>query len=93
MCLNIETHKNVNFPFGTNGILMDLGVPILKHIRVCYRFCIIYRYADFIITGFSKSGIYLLIWNLRITVKIPEIHDLGTILTENAWLFNGKKSL
>ena len=71
MCLNIETHKNINFAFGTNGILMDLGVPILKHIRVCYRFCIIYRYADFITdavvlifslnTRFSKSGIYLLI--------------------------------
>ena len=35
MCSNIETPKNINFPFGTNGKLMVLGVPILKHFRVC----------------------------------------------------------
>ena len=29
MCLNIGTHKTINFPFGTNGKLMVLGVPIL----------------------------------------------------------------
>ena len=34
MCLNIGTPKNVNFPFETNGKLMVLGVPILKHFRV-----------------------------------------------------------
>ena len=34
MCLNIGTLKTVNFPFGTNGKLMVLGVPILKHFRV-----------------------------------------------------------
>ena len=28
--------KNINFPFETNGKLMNLGVPILKHFRVCY---------------------------------------------------------
>ena len=43
MCLNIGTPKNVNFPFETNGKLMVLGVPILKHFRVhmhkahCYQ--------------------------------------------------------
>ena len=26
--------KTINFPFGTNGKLMVLGVPILKHFRV-----------------------------------------------------------
>ena len=26
--------KSINFPFGTNGKLMVLGVPILKHFRV-----------------------------------------------------------
>ena len=32
MCLNIGTpKKNINFPFETNGKLMVLGVPILKH--------------------------------------------------------------
>ena len=34
MCSNIGTSKTVNFPFGTNGKLMVLGVPILKHFRV-----------------------------------------------------------
>ena len=38
MCLNIGTPKTVNFPFGTNGKLMVLGVPILKHVCViCIR--------------------------------------------------------
>ena len=34
MCLNIGTHKTINFPFGTNGKLMVLSVPILEHLRV-----------------------------------------------------------
>ena len=34
MCLNIGTHKNINFSFETNGKLMALGVPILRHFRV-----------------------------------------------------------
>ena len=31
---NIGTPKIINFPFGTNGKLMVLGVPIFKHFRV-----------------------------------------------------------
>ena len=38
MCLNIGTPKNINFSFETNGKLMALGVPILKHFRVT-EFC------------------------------------------------------
>ena len=34
MCLNIGTTKNINSSFETNGKLMALGVPILKHFRV-----------------------------------------------------------
>ena len=34
MCLSIGTPKIVNFPFGTNGKLTILGVPIFKDIRV-----------------------------------------------------------
>ena len=34
MCLNTGTPKIINFPFGTNGKLMVLGVPIFKHFRV-----------------------------------------------------------
>ena len=46
-CFNIQEHDNeaviylnfghlkmMNFPFGTNGKFIILGVPILKHIRV-----------------------------------------------------------
>ena len=34
-CLLILGHlKLINFPFGTNGMLIVLGVPILKHFRV-----------------------------------------------------------
>ena len=38
MCLNIGTPKTINFPFETNGKLMILGVPILKHFRVYVKF-------------------------------------------------------
>ena len=35
MCSNIGTPNNHHFPFGTNGKVVVLGVPILKHFRVC----------------------------------------------------------
>ena len=31
--LNIGTTKNISFPFGTDGKLIALGVPMLKHFR------------------------------------------------------------
>ena len=34
MCLNIGTTNYHHFPFGTNGKVVVLGVPILKHFRV-----------------------------------------------------------
>ena len=34
MCLNIGTHNIHHVPFGTNGKVVVLGVPILKHFRV-----------------------------------------------------------
>ena len=34
MCFNIETPNNHHFQFGTNGKVVVLGVPILKHFRV-----------------------------------------------------------
>ena len=37
MCLSIGTPKIINFPFGTNGKLSILGVPIFKHIRVMLK--------------------------------------------------------
>ena len=43
MCLNTGTPKNINFSFETNGKLMALGVPILKHFRV-FTACNICKY-------------------------------------------------
>ena len=34
ICLTIGTPNNHHFPFGTNGKVVVLGVPILKHFRV-----------------------------------------------------------
>ena len=34
MCLNIRTPNNHHFSFGTDGKVVVLGVPILKHFRV-----------------------------------------------------------
>ena len=34
MCLSIGTPNNRHFLFGTNGKVVVLGVPILKHFRV-----------------------------------------------------------
>ena len=34
ICLNIGTPNDHHFPFGTNGKVVVLGVPILKHFRV-----------------------------------------------------------
>ena len=36
MCFSIGSPKTINFPFVSNGKLMIIGVPIFKHIRVCY---------------------------------------------------------
>ena len=37
MYLNIGTYNNHHFPFGTNGKVVVLGVPILKHFRVFWK--------------------------------------------------------
>ena len=34
MCSNTGTRNNHHFPFGTNGKVVVLGVPVLKHFRV-----------------------------------------------------------
>ena len=36
MCSNIGTPNKHHFPFGTNGKVVVLGVPILKHFRVLH---------------------------------------------------------
>ena len=35
MCLSLGTPKIITFPFVPNGKLMVLGVPIVKHIKLC----------------------------------------------------------
>ena len=35
--LEYGTPKNINFSFETNGKLMALGAPILKHFRVMHK--------------------------------------------------------
>ena len=34
MCLKIGTRNNRHLPFGTNGKVVVLGVPVLKHFRL-----------------------------------------------------------
>ena len=46
MCFNFEIPKIINFSFGTNENLMNLGVPILNHCRV-FMIIIIYRLYNF----------------------------------------------
>ena len=58
MCSNIGTPKIINFPFGTNGKLIVLGVPILKHFRVLFsnfvlKFC-----------HFRQKSVWVALYNL-----------------------------
>ena len=45
----------INFPFGTNGKLIILGVPILKHITI-YSFAIHLSKTVFQIKGGNKDN-------------------------------------
>ena len=46
MCLDIGTPSVHHFPFGTNGKVVVLGVPILKHIRVGARHLVENHFVD-----------------------------------------------
>ena len=46
MCLNFGHLKIINFPFGTNGKLIVLGVPILKHITVLLDRTDLFRFEE-----------------------------------------------
>ena len=37
MCINIGTPNNHHFPIGTNGKVVMLSVPILKHFRIFWE--------------------------------------------------------
>ena len=59
LCLNFLRHlKIMNFPFGTNGKFIILGVPILKHFRVYFitgheqtESAISFLVSDFLVTS------------------------------------------
>ena len=51
MCLNIGTPDKHHFPFGTNGKVVVLGVPILKYFRVCTH----YYYSNLMLFSVSPS--------------------------------------
>ena len=69
MCLNTGTAKNVNFSFETNGKLMALGVPILKHFRVVFsQLPVIFLSYDFRVA--DKVGFLMIIWRYRKNSKI-----------------------
>ena len=55
MCLNIRTAKNHHFPFWTNGKVVVLGVPILKHFRVYIIISYFITSAFMFITGNVSS--------------------------------------
>ena len=65
MYLNIGTPTTIDFPFGTNGKLMVLGVPILKHFRV-YIFCNI---------GYSNNNIIFFLLISTTAQKEIQIKD------------------
>ena len=59
MCLNCGIPKN-NFPCGTNGKLIILGVPKLKHITVFLASVLIWCTMDVLAhAGGSVSSVYI----------------------------------
>ena len=66
MCSNIGTPKTINFPFGTNGKLMVLGVPIHKHFRVCLE---------------KRQGVFLRAWAFIQINTVFYYKDLKCLLT------------
>ena len=51
MCSIIGTPNNHHFQFGTNGKVVVLGVPILKHFRVHFKLLRTTKYDVCILTG------------------------------------------
>ena len=56
MCLNIGTPKKQNFHLRhSNGKLMTLGVPILKHLRVCqFTYRSLQKCPSYVLTMFMR---------------------------------------
>ena len=58
MCMNIGTPKTINFPFGTNGKMTVLGVPILKYFRVVMIFHLEFFPRLFILLVLYDASVY-----------------------------------
>ena len=58
MCLNIGTPTNHRFPFGTNGKVVVLGVPILKHFRVFFNTVMPLEDADGLVYSVDPDHIF-----------------------------------
>ena len=55
MCPNIGTPSIHHFPFGINGKVVVLGVPILKHLRVVQTKYALMHMSNSIPVNFMKS--------------------------------------
>ena len=77
MCSNIGTPNNHHFPFGTNGKVVVLGVPILKHFRVSLFLCsdVAYLSVPHLISGYSglfTSMIVMCMADFQVTRRFLE---------------------
>ena len=81
--LNIGTPKTINFLFGTNGKLMVLGVPILKHFRVILiagYICIMHPLVG-VVACITKTSLRWHSFNVK---KFHDCHsNIGTTLIIN----------
>ena len=80
MCLNTGTPKNINFSFETNGKLMALGVPILKHFRVIQGMKAQSPASPDFKPGFLFHMTYTCLWGIR--SKCTHSHSAVYIQTE-----------
>ena len=78
MCLNIGTPKTIKFPFGTNGKLFVLGVPIFKHFRVFSGQT--ENGPNQIIAAYAISQVRQVIYLLMIMSKSPDLPFLSVKL-------------
>ena len=73
--------KTMNFPFETNGKLMILGVPILKHFRVFIRAGDFIRFEDLGFTVLSLTDRAHRL-SARRKPEYRKILNIGTCMSE-----------
>ena len=79
MCLNMGHLISSNFPFGTNGKLVVLGVPVLKHFRV-YVFVQV------------EENYFPVIHISKYTLS-RALQNIGTVSYRSSLFFRGKSSI